>query len=205
MAKISLFDPENSFWSFLTRIYNLAFAGFLWFVTSLPLITIGASTTALYSYAFSVTEQRDGYVSRTFFASFRKHFAKATRIWIGMILVFGFLFFDAYIASTGNSIVSNIMFFCILSVAIILAMLAVHVFPFLSQWDLPYKKMATSIFLLGVGTLPVSVTLVVVNSLFFLLIYTFPPSALFVQGFVAALCSLFLKSSYSRLQNMNEF
>jgi uncharacterized membrane protein YesL len=199
MAKISLFDPENSFWSFLNRIYNLAFAGLLWFLTSLPIFTIGAATTALYSYAFAVTAQRDGYVSRTFFASFRKNFAKATVLWLGMLLIFAFLFFDAYLASTGKSIVSKVMFFIVLSGAIIVAMPAVHVFPFLSQWDLSYKEMAKKIILVGIGNLPISLTLVVVNSVFFLLIYAFPPAALFVQGFVAALCSLFLKEPYSRL------
>ena len=204
MAKISLFDPENSFWSFLGRIYNLAYAGFLWFLTSLPLITIGASTTALYSYAFAVTEQQDGYVGRTFFASFRKNFGKATCIWIGMIVIFGFLFFDAYLASTGHSLVSKILFFTILAVVIILAMLAVHIFPFLAKWDLPYKDMAKSIVFIGIGTLPISITLLVVNLLFFLLIYAFYPAILFAQGFVAALCSLFLRSSYIRLDNLND-
>ncbi|MGB4406744.1 MAG: DUF624 domain-containing protein [Sphaerochaeta sp.] len=204
MAKISLFDNENSFWSFLTRIYNLAYAGFLWFVTSLPLITIGASTTALYSYVFAVTEQRDGYVGRTFFASFRKNFGKATCIWVGMVVIFGFLFFDGYLASTGDSIVSRILFFVVISVGIIFAILSVHIFPFLSKWDIPYKEMAKSIFLVGIGALPVSITLVIVNLLFFLLIYAFYPVALFAQGFVAALCSLFLRSSYNRLENLND-
>ncbi len=204
MAMISLFDPENSFWSFLNRIYNLAFAGLLWFLTSLPLITIGASTTALYSYAFAVTGQRDGYVARTFFASFRKKFAKATVVWIGMLCIFGFLLFDAYLASTGDTLVSKCMVFLILAVALIASMIAVHAFPFLSQWDLPYKEMVSSIFLVGVGALPISLTLLVVNLVFFLLIYAFPPAALFAQGFVAALCALFLQASYSKVQKMND-
>lgn len=204
MAKISLFDPENSFWSFLSRIYNLAFAGFLWFLTSLPIITLGASTTALYSYAFSVTEQRDGYVSRTFFASFRKNFVKATVIWLGMLIFFGFLLFDGYLASTGTTTGSKVMVFLILAVVILAAMLVVHIFPFLSKYDLPYKEMLQKVFLIGVGTLPVSITLVVLNSMFYLLIYAFPPAALFAQGFVAALCSLFLKAIYLKMDNMND-
>lgn len=204
MAMISLFDPENSFWAFLTRIYNLALAGFLWFVTSLPLITIGASTTALYSYAFSVTEQRDGYVSRTFFHAFRKNFVKATLLWTGMLIIFALLFLDAYLASTGEGMLSKMLFFIIAGVGLIIATVAVHVFPFLSQWDLTYKEMAKHIFLLGVGGLPVSITMVVVNALFLLLVYAFPPALLFASGFSAALCSLFLKQTYRRFQNLSD-
>ncbi len=204
MAKISLFDPENSFWSFLTRIYNLAYAGFLWFVTSLPLITIGASTTALYSYAFAVTEQRDGYVARTFFSSFRKNFVKATVLWICMLLVFAFLYFDAYLATTGTNVISKIMFFMILAVIVLFSMLVVHVFPFLSKWDLPYIELCKKILLLGVGTLPISITLLVINAMFVLFVYVFSPALVFAQGFIAALCALFLKSAYLRIPNLNE-
>ncbi|MDY0290485.1 MAG: DUF624 domain-containing protein [Sphaerochaeta sp.] len=204
MAMNSLFDPENSFWAFLTRIYNLAFAGFLWFVTSLPLITIGASTTALYCYAFSVIEQRDGYVRRTFFHSFRKNFVKATLLWTGMLIIFSLLFLDAYLASTGEGMLPKIFFFMIAGVGLILATVSVHVFPFLSQWDLPYKEMARHVFLLGVGGLPISITLVVVNALFVLLVYAFPPALLFASGFSAALCSLFVKQTYRRFQNLSD-
>lgn len=201
---ISLFDPENSFWSFLTRIYNLAFAGLLWFVTSLPLITIGASTTALYSYAFAVTESRDGYVMKTFFSSFRKNFVKATVVWMGMLTVFAFLLFDGYLASTGTTTGSKVMVFLILAVLIIASMLGVHMFPFLSKYDLPYRQMLQKVLLIGVGALPISITLVVLHTMFFLLVYLFPPAVLFAQGFVAALISLFLKSVYSRLETMDD-
>lgn len=178
------------------RIFNLAYAGFLWFLASLPLITIGASTTALYAYAFAVTGQRDGYVGRTFFSSFKKNFVQATLVWVIMLAIFSFLFFDAYLASIGNTILSKVVFFIILSVGVIAAMPAVHVFPLLSQRDLSYKEILRKSFIVGVGRLPISITLVVVNLLFFLLLYAFPPAVLFVQGFVTALCSLFLKTLY---------
>ena len=45
-----LFDPENKFWNFIGKIADVTCMSFLWVGTSLPLVTMGAATTAFYSY-----------------------------------------------------------------------------------------------------------------------------------------------------------
>ena len=41
-----LFDPENKFWNFIGKIADVTCMSFLWVGTSLPLVTMGAATTA---------------------------------------------------------------------------------------------------------------------------------------------------------------
>lgn len=199
MAKLSLFDSENAFWSFLNKLFNLAYAGILWFVTSLPLFTIGASTTALYTYCFAVVNNSDGYVGRTFFRAFKLNFVKATKLWLMMVVLFGFLFLDAYLASTVQSVFFRFLFFIIVGIALILAIFSVHTFAFLSQNNIPLKRLYKQVLLLGVGKLPLSITLVVINILYFVGIYAFPPIMIIGQGFVAVLCSLFLRGTYHQI------
>ena len=38
---IQLFDPENKFWQFFSKLADVACLSFLWFLTSLPLVTLG--------------------------------------------------------------------------------------------------------------------------------------------------------------------
>ena len=45
-----IFDPENKFWSFIGKIADVTCMSVLWAATSLPLVTLGASTTAFYAY-----------------------------------------------------------------------------------------------------------------------------------------------------------
>lgn len=204
MSKTSLFDPENSFWSFLNRIFSIAYAGLLWFLLSLPIVTIGASTTALYSYAFSVAENREGYIGKTLFSSFRQHFVQATILWLGMLAVSGFLFFDAYLASTGTTLFSKMMFFMIVAVAIILAMVFLHIFALLSKGTLKNTQLLRKAFVLGIGGLPISLTLLVLNVLFFWLVYLFPLTVVFGYGFVVVLSSLFVRVAYARSEELHD-
>ena len=58
-----LFDPENKFWNFIGKIADVTCMSFLWVGTSLPLVTMGAATTAFYSY--TMHQVRDTAVSYT--------------------------------------------------------------------------------------------------------------------------------------------
>ena len=58
----------------------------LWVVTSLPVITIGASTTALYYAVVKVIRNNEGYVWGEFWNGFRTNFKQATIIWLVALL-----------------------------------------------------------------------------------------------------------------------
>ena len=50
----SLFNPESSTMRFLEKAANLMLLNLLWILCSLPIITIGASSTALYTMVFKL-------------------------------------------------------------------------------------------------------------------------------------------------------
>ena len=43
-----LFDPTALFWRWMSTLADVLLLSLLWFFTSLPLLTLGAATTALY-------------------------------------------------------------------------------------------------------------------------------------------------------------
>ncbi len=47
----SIFNPENKFWQTLDHLADLLILSLLWLLCSLPLVTAGAATTALYDAA----------------------------------------------------------------------------------------------------------------------------------------------------------
>ena len=58
MAK--LFDYNNIVWRFMGRVADLFFLTLLWAIGSLPLVTMGASTTALYYVALKMVKNQEG-------------------------------------------------------------------------------------------------------------------------------------------------
>ena len=47
----NLFNPQNSFWQTIDRLSDLLILSLLWLICSLPLVTVGAASTALYDTA----------------------------------------------------------------------------------------------------------------------------------------------------------
>lgn len=79
----------------------------LWLICSLPIITIGASTTALI-YSCMKLHKEEGYATKNFFCSFKENFRQSTVIWLIYVAVGAVLMADLYFwkfKSSGNKIV----------------------------------------------------------------------------------------------------
>lgn len=93
-----LFHYDNPIWRFVGRLWDLLILNLLWLVCSLPIITVGASTTALYYCTLKIAEDRDNGIFPMFFHSFRENLRQATLLWlvlggIGLLFYFDLRFF----------------------------------------------------------------------------------------------------------------
>lgn len=89
-----LFDPESRFGQLMGRIYLVVISNVLFVVFSLPVVTIGASYTAL-CHVMLKTNKAKGEVKpiREFWFGFKNNFKQATIVWFAAVffLIFGFL------------------------------------------------------------------------------------------------------------------
>lgn len=87
----SIFRPYGPVWNFFNAITDVLLLSLLWCACSLPLITLGASTTALYDAAVHGIRYREPGLYRRFFRTFRREWKTSvpvTLLW-GLILLFG--------------------------------------------------------------------------------------------------------------------
>jgi uncharacterized membrane protein YesL len=70
----------------LSWAIDLVFAGLLWTVCSLPVVTLGASSAALYYAVVKCVRHERGTLYRVFFEGFRSNFRAATRLWLAYLL-----------------------------------------------------------------------------------------------------------------------
>lgn len=88
----SIFRPYGPVWNFCNTITDVLLLSLLWCGCSLPLITLGASTTALYDAAVHGIRYREPGLYRRFFRTFRREWKTSvpvTLLW-GAVLLFGF-------------------------------------------------------------------------------------------------------------------
>ena len=127
------FNYDNPIWRFVGRLGDMILLNVLWILCSLPIVTIGASTTALYYCTLKIVRNEDDGDIKMFFKSFKLNFKQATIIWIpmlllGMLLVFDFNFFGIALAGAGAA--------RILLQGITIAMMVIWIFVFTYVWPL---------------------------------------------------------------------
>lgn len=86
----NLFSMNSPLMRFLGKVGDLMILNLLFLVTSVPLVTVGASLTAMNYVALKMVRGEDGSVARDYFRSFRRNFLQATAIWL-LLVLFGFL------------------------------------------------------------------------------------------------------------------
>ena len=65
---------DNPVISGMSRIFDMMCLNVLWLVCSLPIFTIGASTTAMYTVMLKVVKNEEGYIVKGFFKAFKENF-----------------------------------------------------------------------------------------------------------------------------------
>ena len=83
----SFFNPEGSVMRALSRVADLAILNVLWLVCSIPVVTMGASTTAFYSISMKMVRDEESYIIRGFFKAFKENFKQSLIVWLIFLLV----------------------------------------------------------------------------------------------------------------------
>lgn len=78
----NIFNSDSGFSKFMNRVADLFILNILWIFCSIPIITIGATTTALYSVNLKFIDNEEENLIKTFFKSFKENFKKSTIIWL---------------------------------------------------------------------------------------------------------------------------
>lgn len=108
-----MFAYDGPVYKLLSRVSDVVILHLLWLVTSLPLVTLGASLSALYSVGMAHKLGNDTPVSALYFAAFRSKWRRASLLFAtltfsGALLTLN-LFFWNYVASGFISRVAAIL------------------------------------------------------------------------------------------------
>ena len=127
------FSLDSKFMQAMSRVADLIILNVIYLVTCLPVITIGAAGTAMYTVCFRLGTDREGSLVKGYFRAFRDEFRQATLIWL-FLLLFGaascvniilFLSMDGWM---------HYLFFLFVLFLVIVVMMASYAFPLLSQF-----------------------------------------------------------------------
>lgn len=137
-------DFNNPVLRFLGHIFDLAVLNILWLIFSLPVVTMGAATTAVHAVCFQILQDNSSGVLKPFWKSFRMNLKQATVIWLillVMIAILGvdlwyFLFYQVFIAGVLQAIICGILILLLLDALLI----TIYAFALLSLFENTVKE-----------------------------------------------------------------
>ena len=191
----SLFDPDSPILQFITKIVYSVWLNILWFVCSLPVFTLGPATTALFYSCQKMARDEEGYITRSFFRSFRQNFKQGTIIGLIMTGLGAFLCFDGYVLLR---LYKTSAFWAIVSAVFLVAFAAwfivlMWVFPLLAHFNNTTLAMFKNAIMLGMRFLLCTVLMAAIYFIMaILIIHVMTPLAIFGMGTCAYLCSLLM-------------
>ena len=128
----NFFSNEGLFARTMNRLWDLILVSLLWFFCSLPLITLGAASTAAYYTCAKVLRHHNGHIFGEFFRSFRLNFRQSTVFTLICAVILAVLVLDCvYFYST--SVFFLYLFY--LMIAMVIGCV-IYFFPMLSRFSM---------------------------------------------------------------------
>ena len=132
---VSFFSYDNPVWKFIGNLADFFLLSLVWLICSLPIVTMGAASTALYYVTLKMAENKEGRLLPAFFASFRQNLKQGSLIWLGFLLAGSLIGFDLLWASQQGTLIATAMFVTFAIIGVIYACCLSFVFVVLARCD----------------------------------------------------------------------
>ena len=180
---------ESKIAAAITAVIEIVAAGLLWLLCSLPIVTLGASSTALYYAVVKCIRHERGGLTKSFFKAFRRDFRTATLIWL-IILAAGVLFAaDVRAFSQLNGVLSMV------GKLLLVALLAFFpwVFAFISRFSNTVGGTLKYCGYLALRNIGKTLLMTIELLCFGLVVWLMPPLIFILPGLVCLLLSLHIE------------
>lgn len=160
---MSIFAPDGKLARCLNCIGNLIILNLLTMVCCLPLFTIGAAMTALYTETMRMARKEEGSIVKEYFRAFRDNFKQATILWLifGSLMVF--MAFDIYILKSVSGQFGQMYRIVLFVIILGFAIECIHVFAVQARFENTPVQTAKNALLFAVGHFPQAVLMLAVT------------------------------------------
>lgn len=162
----NIFSMDNVVFRTIGKITDLVWINILTLVFSLPIITMGASFTAMYAVLLKLAKDNEGSLTRTFISAFKDNLRNSTKVWIVVLLVALFYVLDLNLVFQGilreYGIVEIIVIVVAIAMFVAEAMLIIFMFSLMARYDNSVKGTFVNALKLIVAFFPRAVCMVII-------------------------------------------
>jgi len=205
---------DSPLYRVLSKIFDIVMVGLLWIGCCCGIITIGASTAALYYVMLKLARNEEGPLARSFFHSFRMNFRQSVPLTLLELVYLFVVFFEFLLIRTMSDELSNTSALYGLCVAALVIGVGIFswIFPYLARFSdtvggtirkgalLAFAHFPRTLFMTGLKLIPVIWLAISPDTLFYSLWFW-----LFLGGgFISYLCSFMINPVFDRIMPPEE-
>lgn len=171
---------DTPFFRTMGKIGDIFLLNFIFVITSIPVITIGASVTALMTIAIKMTTNKEGYIISGYLKAFRSNFKQATVIHLILVVLGGILFFDLHFwVGLQNKNASPMIIISVIPI-MVYCMVLLYVYVQQAIFENSIAAAMKNALLMAVKNLPGTLLLGIVVIAIICVIYFFEPVRIFM-------------------------
>ena len=129
------FNLDSPLMNGLNKVADLMILNIITFVFCLPVVTIGASLTAMNYVALKIVRNEENYIAKAFWKSFKENFKQATIIWVIYIVVILLFVFDYFMIFMSGAVFPDWAKIGIIVVSVLVLAMSLYTFPLLARFE----------------------------------------------------------------------
>lgn len=200
--------PKERFFQACEKFGDLFLLNVFFTITSIPIVTIGASFTALYTVTFKMARNEDTTIKDGYFKAFKRNFKQATELWIALLVVFYLVYLQYEAILNVNVNTANVLTLVLGFELLILTFVVPLLFPLVARYENTNLQMIKNSLLFSIihlGTWATVFFLWVIPVILYylrpnLFYYTWYLWLIFLSSFVAYTCSHRLRSMFDLIE-----
>lgn len=154
---------DNGVTRFLGKVADFMILNILWIVCSIPIITIGASTTAMYSVMLKLVKNEEGYIAKGFLKAFKDNLKQSTLIWL-LYLIFGIVIaVDFRLLGIMNPSIRTAIQVFLIFMSILLISMGIYGFALQARYENTVKNTLKNALILTVAKMPYTLLMLVIT------------------------------------------
>lgn len=209
LESLNLLNPNSPFMKACTFIWHLLVLDVLFLLTCIPVFTVGAASTAMYTVIFD--KENESSISKRYFIAFRDNFKSSTKAWLVCMVVIAVLAADLIWLNHLEIWGANLFRFLVWGFGIYLFAAMLYLFPLLSKYEAHLKHSLKNALLLCLGFFPSTLVMLIINLapvlLFFMNIELFfrglPLIVLYWAAIAAYLNAILMRGIFNKVEKMS--
>lgn len=157
-----MFNYENPVWQFMNRVADLLILNLIFIISCIPIVTIGASYTALTYVTVKIVRKEDTYIWKEYWKSFKTNFKQATIMWLILLVFIVMLSLDIFMWSYDPTALPKALKVTTVIVVLIVATLTIYAFPILSHFDNTIRNTFVNSFIVSLVNIPYTIFFLIV-------------------------------------------